>query len=536
MNIFDIFFKEEYKNLEIIKNNNRLFTIEDIRPSVFYLIDKLNESKKKYAAIVSENNFDFYINFLASVFARKEIFLTTDLHKLPAEKNEYIILDEIPEKTEDNKTFDIKFNPQNIFLNLFTSGTGGSPKRIIKSLQNLITETEDCRRLFEEHFRKPSTVISSAVPHHMYGIVYYMMLSMCNCDSVIFDAQEISYPDTADLEDKIFVSTPSFLDEFRKHDIKIQKTPRLVFSAGDKLKEETARFFANQNIDIIEIYGSTETGTIAHKQASETEYTCFQNVEIAQDNAFQAVVKSPYFQEPSVVIADIIEKINDKKFVLKNRNDRVVKIQEKRISLPEIEEYIKSCEFVNDAYCFKLKDKLACAAVLTAKGQEFCIKDPAGITKFLKNNLKNKTEIIPQKWRFLYEIPKTKTGKTNKQEIEKLFLKNISIPLVLDKKVSENEITYNLVFLKNSNFFKGHFDSLPILPGVVQLYFAHYFAQCAFGEKISESPVKKIKFSHTIKPSEKLSLLLKKTDTSVSYSYKKEERLCSCGVFPIEKR
>ena len=93
MNIFDIFFKEEYKNLEIIKNNNRLFTIEDIRPSVFYLIDKLNESKKKYAAIVSENNFDFYINFLASVFARKEIFLTTDLHKLPAEKNEYIILD-----------------------------------------------------------------------------------------------------------------------------------------------------------------------------------------------------------------------------------------------------------------------------------------------------------------------------------------------------------------------------------------------------------------------------------------------------------
>lgn len=536
MNIFESFFKEEYKNTKIIKYNNRFFSIEDVRPFVFSVYKKLNESEKKYAAIVSSNNFDFYINFLAVVFAKKEIFLTRDLCKLSAKKDEYIILDKIPEKTEDKKTFDFDIEPNNIFLNLFTSGTGGSPKRIRKSLQNLIIEAEVCRRIFEEFFKKPSTVISSAVSHHMYGIVYYMMLSMCNCDSVIFDAQEISYPDTADLEDKIFVSTPSFLDEFRKHDIKIQKTPRLVFSAGDKLKEETARFFANQNIDIVEIYGSTETGTIAHKLATEKEYKCFENVEIAPDKEFQAVVKSPYFQEPFVVIADIIEKTNEKKFILKNRNDRIVKIQEKRISLPEIEEYIKSCEFVNDAYCFKLKDKLACAAVLTAKGQEFCIKDPAGITKLLKNNLKNKTEIIPQKWRFLYEIPKTKTGKTNKQKIENLFLKNISIPLVLDKKVSENEITYNLVFLKNSNFFKGHFDSLHILPGVVQLYFAHYFAQCGFCEKILESPVKKIKFSHMIKPSEKLTLVLKKTDSSIAYCYKKEERICSSGVFSTEKR
>ena len=77
---------------------------------------------------------------------------------------------------------------------------------------------------------------------------------------------------------------------------------------------------------------------------------------------------------------------------------------------------------------------------------------------------------------------------------------------------------------------------MPILPGVVQLYLAHYIAQCAFGENIPESPAKKIKFSHIIKPSEVLSLELKKTDTSVSFCYKKEDKVCSSGVFSLEKK
>ncbi len=572
MNIFEVFGKDEYKNTTIMKYKNRMYTIEDIRDFVAPLYKSLIKSDKKIAAIISKNNFDFYINFLAAVFAQKEIFLVTDTNKHLLSPKDSILLDKITDKDKDR--IDYQADIENTFINLFTSGSGSSPKRVKKSLKNLILETESCYKIFENYFNKPADVVSSTLPHHMFGIIYYMMLSMCACNSIIFDAQEILYPDSADLGDKIFISTPSFLEKFQKHNVRISNlvpqlppaqrsrhlltfsndtqkfcsrslsqnflgqssAPRIIFSAGDKLKESVSDFFSAQNIKIIDIYGSTETGTIAYKNAQETEYNCFGDVKISTDDNSQATIKSSYFLEDSIVIADIIEQISPEKFILKCRNDRTVKIQEKRISLPEIEADIISLPLIKDAYCFKSSEKLACAAVLTEEGQKICIADPVGLTKQLKMQLNNKTEIVPQKWRFLYEIPKTRTGKTDRQKAEKFFSTNITLPLIIDKVRKENEFLYKLVFLKNSNFFKGHFDKMPILPGVVQLYSAHYIAQCAFGENIPESPAKKIKFSHIIKPSDVISLELKKTDTSVSFCYKKEDKVCSSGVFSLEKK
>ena len=89
----------------------------------------------------------------------------------------------------------------------------------------------------------------------------------------------------------------------------------------------------------------------------------------------------------------------------------------------------------------------------------------------------------------------------------------------------------SLFLLKIATFFDGHFKNFPILPGVVQLYFAHMFAREAFEKEVAENPVKKIKFSHLIKPAERLALEFKFDGKNIFYTYKNGEMTCSSGVF-----
>lgn len=100
---------------------------------------------------------------------------------------------------------------------------------------------------------------------------------------------------------------------------------------------------------------------------------CFKSVETDSDLDSQIVIKSPYFLEKTAVLCDIIERIDSKHFRLKNRSDRIVKIQEKRVSAIEIETFVRNLEMIEDAYCFKYGEKLACAAVLNDSGKDFTL-------------------------------------------------------------------------------------------------------------------------------------------------------------------
>lgn len=91
-----------------------------------------------------------------------------------------------------------------------------------------------------------------------------------------------------------------------------------------------------------------------------------------------------------------------------------------------------------------------------------------------------------------------------------------------------------MTFINNSNFFKGHFEGMPILPGVVQLFYANWFAKLAFGIDCSQGQIRRVKFSNIIKPLEIVELELKKTDSGVSFRYYNEEKTFSSGILPVK--
>ena len=111
---------------------------------------------------------------------------------------------------------------------------------------------------------------------------------------------------------------------------------------------------------------------------------------------------------------------------------------------------------------------------------------------------------------------------------------NLSMPLVLSRELTDGCASFRLCFLNNSNFFKGHFEGIPVLPGVVQLFWASYFIKLAFGIDTHVGQLRKIKFSNIIRPTKIVELKLERVKNGINYQYQDSENVYSLGIMPAE--
>lgn len=83
-------------------------------------------------------------------------------------------------------------------------------------------------------------------------------------------------------------------------------------------------------------------------------------------------------------------------------------------------------------------------------------------------------------------------------------------------------------------FFQGHFPATPVLPGVMQLEFAHQTAEELMGKALALSSVKKMKFMKVITPKDRIVVEVEKLERSaaleIAYCVLKGEEVCSSGV------
>lgn len=507
----------------VIRSNGKNITQKELKQIILPIVCALKSDKRNFFLINWEDNFDFIIKFLSGVFAGKELFLLSDRTKVDNFGDEYIKT--FTPKHDENINFNM-LNLEKVFINFYTSGSTGQPKCAKKTLKNTVLETEVMNKIFPANLDIP--FVSTVKMSHMFGFVYAFLYPFLY--GHVIDTDIIKFPEQIKSGKYVFVSSPSFLDMMAKYDDN-PNPPEMIYAAGDKMPERIFEYFSKTS-RIFDSYGSTETGTIGYRTSFDDGYLkIFGDVELIPDEDKGTIIKSPYFLEDELLLNDNIE-LSGKKFKVLGRNDRILKIQEKRISAEEIETHLKKEEFVEDANCFKIGDKAGAAIVLTQSGREKLLETGSVETiKGLKSNLKNHCEIIPQRWRFLPEIPRTSAGKIDKSKIFKIFNLNLSYPLIFDKKITDGTAEITLAFLRNSNFFNGHFPDVPILPGVVQLLYAHKIAEDIFDIQLSQNKIKKIKFSRVIKPDKKVLLKLKNNELSVDFTFTDEEKPFSSGTF-----
>ena len=345
---------------EVSFSNERSFLWSDFKSDVANLSCQIIKSPAENWALCCKNSYNFAVGFFAIIYSNKNLILPgSHHHSILNELSinfDLILHDEIlnenfhkksvyfsklktiePKTISDFYFYDLDL--EKIVLTLFTSGSTGTPQKITKTLEMLNTEIMTLEDLWGKSLGKAK--IQSTVSHqHIYGLLFRMLWPLSTARS--FANEDLVYPENVishSSVDSVLISSPAIL---KRLDFKGETYPyKAVFSSGGPLPFDAAK----KSLELFgtypnEIFGSTETGGIGYrKQTSKTEpFTLFDTLKanVSKDGTLK--ILSPWIDQNNwYQTTDICELIDHKHFMLKGRVDRIVKIEEKRVSLSNVE-------------------------------------------------------------------------------------------------------------------------------------------------------------------------------------------------------
>ena len=423
--------------------------------------DFLRDSAKMRAFITSHDENDqwilhcedywyFLVTFIALLQCRKEIHLTANVSpafiaEMRENKNlRYLtdladqadsfmvpdILRDSADPSEEELRTTPPFSADETRIVMYTSGTTGHPKLVHQRMTEFEEDNAFVFSQWGEEFLSRK-LVATVSQHHIYGFLFTISLPFGA--AVPFRRKRIEIPEefeSLDDEQYIIIAVPAFL----KRTVQIEDTLPLknpwIFTSGGVLTPEVAKS-TNDVFGFwpMEVYGSTETSGIAYRQSKNgLEWTPFANAKIWKNEEGCLVIKSPYIKDPAgFATGDLVEIHEDGRFLLMGRADSIVKIEEKRISLPEVENRLMGSGLVSDVCVVPLSDRrqyLAAVIVLNEKGKEqFASTEKYLINRHFHDYLMQYFEnvVIPKKWRFMDAIPMDVQGKKKKPEIQALF-------------------------------------------------------------------------------------------------------------------
>ncbi|MDX6039485.1 AMP-binding protein [Scandinavium lactucae] len=314
-------------------------------------------------------------------------------------------------------------------IELFTSGSTGQPKKIIKPVALLDAEAQMLHTRFEQRL-DGCRVVASVVPQHLYGLTFRIFLPMaCGMPlhaSMLYYAEQLS---ALPAEHRyVFISSPAFL---KRLDANLIPPPvSMLLSAGGMLPwKEVKETQSWLKVWLDEIYGSTETGVIAWRQRIDngTSWQLFPGVTLrAEDDEWRLL--SPLLNdEQGLLLDDMIELVDDG-FRLAGRRGRVVKIEEKRVSLSEIEQRLMTLEGIEDAVALPVsrggRQGIGVVLVLTESArQQWQANGGKAQEQAWRLALMPWLEsvAVPRYWRVLDEIPVNSMNKRVYAQLQELF-------------------------------------------------------------------------------------------------------------------
>jgi acyl-coenzyme A synthetase/AMP-(fatty) acid ligase len=489
--------------------------------------------------------------YLAEISAEGETALITDEKSaLPLVKKSLYVPDLIRGPLRIPESAPPAINAEETVIVLYTSGTTGQPKQVRQRLTEFENDNGFILSSWGGECQKRK-LCSSVSPHHIYGLLFSVMLPFTA--GIPFRRERIEFPETFEtLQDDsyLIITVPALLKrsvEGRENAFALKEP--WIFSSGGVLPPETAaRTESLFGIRPLEIYGSTETSGIAWRSKPGPEWTLFDNAEISKNEEGCLVIKSPYIRDPAgFTTGDLVELLDDGRFILNGRADSIVKIEEKRISLPEVENRLMQSGLVSDAAVIAMQGKrqyLAAALVLNGKGKEqFGAAEKFRVNRWFREYLLRYFEnmVIPKRWRYPETLPRSAQGKVQKQDIEALFPDRpllVHFPqdisgIVIEQ--SENSGVFELTIPGKSPYFDDHFPGFKLLPAVAQVELVLFCAGRILGP-VSLRSAKRIKFSNAILPDTKVRIKIEYSQGMLRFSVYAPPAgaAYSSGIFRLE--
>ncbi len=421
-----------------------------------------------------------------------------------------------------------------------TSGSTGGPKEIVKTFESLAREVAFHRTTYRT-LPSGTVFLATIDPGHMYGTLWRVMLPRAlglPCDPEVILTPESLVAKMRAAERVFLVTTPSFLDRFTayagQYDVP-RNCVEIVTSGALLVKDVSDRAERVFGVAPRQIFGSTETGGVASRRG-DSPWTVFDAVRVRQEGG-RLTVKSPYsFRRGWYVMGDGVELApGAREFRLLGRIDRLVKVNEERVNLAEMEDKVRALGFADCALAVVEGERgpaLGCVLVSNAGTVPSSVGTvPALELRRMMMPVFPKGT-VPRRFRFVRALPRNAQGKVVASEVRRILESALVEPRMENVVAAADAFSAEMAFDESAPYFQGHFPGMPILPGVAQLGLAERCAEAVSGHPMTLKCVKKMKFMQIVRPGERVKLHVERIGEN-AFSYRFEKRdgtACSSGV------
>ena len=305
---------------------------------------------------------------------------------------------------------------------VFTSGSTGVPLPYRKTWGRLARCVQNGAPRLGLASASGYTLIGTVPAQHMYGFESTVLLALQSGNA--FSAERPFYP--ADIcacleaapRPRALISTPVHLRTLLAADTRLPQVD-LIVSATAPLPFELAREVEQRfGSELIEIYGSTETGQIATRRTARSNvWRLWPGVELS------ATPELTFAQgghvEQRTALCDVIEITGPDEFLLHGRTADLVNIAGKRSSFAYLNHRLNSIPGVLDgAFFLRDEDEAGAGATRVARLAAIVVAPdwtPAALTERLRETID--AVFLPRPLLLVDRLPRNATGKLPQQAL-----------------------------------------------------------------------------------------------------------------------
>lgn len=427
-------------------------------------------------------------------------------------------------------------------LVLATSGSTGESKLIDKTLAQLANEVDVLEALWGEAL-SDATILGSVSTQHIYGLLFRVLWPLSAGRAI--DRKQLPFPEdiqraTLAHGRVAWISSPALLKRMGDNLDWAALAGRVekVFSSGGPLAAETSQALQTRLGQApIEVYGSSETGGVGWRQGGD-RWTPFPGTQIGHDTDGSLWVRSSYLPPGHTEhMADAVQ-IDADGFRLLGRLDRIVKLEEKRISLPRIEQVLCGHAWVSDARLGVVSGRRASLGALVALSetgiQALRSIGRRALIEALRQTLAPEVEELarPRRWRFVRHLASNSQGKLRQVDVDaQLAADRPRTPIVHRVERQDDTLSFQLEVPLDLAHFSGHFVTAPVLPGVLQIGWAIDLAREHLSFPSDFAGMEVIKFQRLLRPGDEsvLELRFDATRGKLYFSYRSDDAPNSSG-------
>jgi acyl-coenzyme A synthetase/AMP-(fatty) acid ligase len=305
---------------------------------------------------------------------------------------------------------------------VFTSGSTGTPVPHEKSFGSLV----ECMGVAAQRLGLTPgvshAIVATVPPQHMYGFEASVLLPLASGNALSaerpFYAADVCAVLAAAPRPRVLVTTPIHLRALMAADLSIPDTDLIVSATAPLPGQLASEVEQRCHTPLLEIYGTTETGSIAVRRTTDTaQWRLWPGVTL-ESHCGETWARGGHVVQPTR-LCDVIEVTGHDSFLLHGRVADLVNIAGKRSSLAYLNHQLNSIPGVLDGAFFHC-DPAAGNAAVTRVGA--CVVAPGLDAAAIAAELRRRIDpvFLPRPLLLVASLPRTSAGKLPQEALRSL--------------------------------------------------------------------------------------------------------------------